>query len=60
MSVDDYAAAAHQFLQGRHPAMDRTFRDCGYLPMIELLRYLEASGFTTFIASGGDRDSCAP
>ena len=24
--------------------------------MIELLRYLEANGFTTFIASGGDRD----
>ena len=24
--------------------------------MVELLRYLEANGFTTFIASGGDRD----
>ena len=31
-------------------------RDCGYAPMVELLRYLEANGFTTFIASGGDRD----
>ena len=34
--------------------------DCGYLPMIELLRYLEANGFTNYIASGGDRDSCGP
>ncbi len=28
--------------------------------MIELLRYLEANGFTTFIASGGDRDFMRP
>ena len=27
-----------------------------YQPMVELLRYLEANGFTTYIASGGDRD----
>ena len=28
--------------------------------MIELLRYLEANGFTNFIASGGDRDFMRP
>ena len=27
-----------------------------YAPMVELLRYLEANGFTIYIASGGDRD----
>jgi hypothetical protein len=36
------------------------FRQCiGYpmpLPMVELLRYLEANGFVNYIASGGDRD----
>ena len=52
--------AATEFLRGRHPTMDRSFRECGYLPMIELLRYLEANGFTTFIASGGDRDFMRP
>ena len=36
------------------------FRECGYLPMIELLRYLEANGFTSYIASGGDRDFMRP
>ena len=35
-------------------------RECGYLPMVELLRYLEANGFTTYIASGGDRDFMRP
>jgi phosphoserine phosphatase len=60
MTVEEYAAAAEQFLRGRHPTMDRNFRECAYLPMIDLLRYLEASGFTTFIASGGDRDFMRP
>ncbi len=43
-----------------HPTNGRLFRDCAYLPMVELLRYLEANGFTTFIASGGDRDFMRP
>jgi phosphoserine phosphatase len=59
-SVEEYANAANKFLYRRHPTMDRSFRECGYLPMIELLRYLEANGFTTFIASGGDRDFMRP
>jgi hypothetical protein len=44
----------------RHPTLGRRLRDCGYLPMVELLRYLEANGFTTYIASGGDRDFMRP
>jgi phosphoserine phosphatase len=28
--------------------------------MVELLRYLEANGFTNYIASGGDRDFTRP
>jgi phosphoserine phosphatase len=61
MTVEQYATAANAFLcDGRHPTLGRGFRDCGYLPMIELLRYLEANGFTTFIASGGDRDFMRP
>ena len=57
VSVEDYAAAADSFLSGgKHPTLDRTFRACGYLPMIELLAYLETNGFTNYIASGGDRD----
>jgi hypothetical protein len=28
--------------------------------MMELLRYLEANGFTNYIASGGDRDFMRP
>ena len=60
LTVEDYAAAADAFLDRDHPTIGRTFRTCGYRPMIELLRYLEASGFTPFIASGGDRDFMRP
>jgi phosphoserine phosphatase len=61
MRVDDYAAAAESFLhRGRHPTLGRGFHQCGYLPMVELLRYLETNGFTCFIASGGDRDFMRP
>jgi hypothetical protein len=61
MTVDDYGAAAHRFLvSGRHPILERGFHECGYRPMIDLLGYLAANGFTNYIASGGDRDFMRP
>jgi phosphoserine phosphatase len=61
MTVDAYAAAADAFLQrAPHPTLGRALRDCGFAPMVELLRYLEANGFATYIASGGDRDFMRP
>jgi len=61
MDVEAYQEAAHGFLhQGRHPTLDRHFFRCGYKPMVELLEYLTANGFTCYIASGGDRDFMRP
>jgi phosphoserine phosphatase len=61
MSVGDYEAAAREFLDAApHPTLGRPMRLCTYAPMIELLRYLEANGFTNYIASGGDRDFMRP
>jgi phosphoserine phosphatase len=61
VDVEDYQADANAFLHsGRHPTLGRGFHQCGYRPMIELLRYLEANGFTSYIASGGDRDFMRP
>jgi len=60
-TVEKYEAAADTYLhEGEHPTLGRKFTRCGYLPMVELLRYLEANGFTTYIASGGDRDFMRP
>jgi phosphoserine phosphatase len=60
-SVEVYAEAAHGFVHaGRHPTLERPFSNCIYVPMVELLRYLEANGFTCYIASGGNRDFMRP
>ena len=57
MTVEEYGAAADGFVnQGEHPALGRPFTACGYQPMTELLRYLEANEFAVYIASGGSRD----
>ncbi len=48
------------FDEATHPTLRRAYRECGYAPMVELLLYLEENGFTTYIASGGDRDFMRP
>jgi FMN phosphatase YigB (HAD superfamily) len=61
MSIDEYSDEVLQWLRSSsHPTLKRPYLSCGYVPMIELLRYLEANGFTTYIASGGDRDFMRP
>jgi haloacid dehalogenase-like hydrolase len=61
MRVDEYEVAANGFLRdAKHPTLGRLLLECTYLPMVELLRYLEANGFANYIASGGDRDFMRP
>jgi phosphoserine phosphatase len=56
-TVEAYAEEAGAYLRERsHPTLGRPLRECGFQPMIELLRYLEANGFACYIASGGNRD----
>jgi phosphoglycolate phosphatase-like HAD superfamily hydrolase len=37
----------------RHPKFEKPYTELAYQPQLELLRYLEANGFKTFIVSGG-------
>ena len=37
----------------RHPDFEKPYTELAYQPQLELLRYLEANGFTTFIVSAG-------
>ena len=61
MDVEAFAAEVREwFATATHPVLHRPYLSCGFVPMIELLRYLEANGFTTYIASGGDRDFMRP
>jgi phosphoserine phosphatase len=61
MTVHSFSSEVTAWLgDARHPSLDRPYLLCAYVPMIELLRYLEANGFSTYIASGGDRDFMRP
>jgi len=61
MSVEAFSAEVMTWLRtAAHPVLHRPYTSCAFVPMLELLRYLEANGFTTYIASGGDRDFMRP
>jgi phosphoserine phosphatase len=61
MTVDAFAAEVTGWLaSASHPQLRRPYLSCAFVPMVELLRYLEANGFATYIASGGDRDFMRP
>jgi phosphoserine phosphatase len=61
ISVDDFEAKADAFLRSaQHPTLGRGYLECAYAPMVELLAYLEANGFSNYIASGGGRDFMRP
>lgn len=61
MSVEEHAARVTAFFaDARHPTLGRSYLDCAYTPMVQLLRYLESNGFCNYIASGGGRDFMRP
>jgi phosphoserine phosphatase len=61
ISVEDFEARADEFLRtARHPTLGRGYLECAYAPMVELLAYLAANGFSNYIASGGGRDFMRP
>jgi phosphoserine phosphatase len=61
ITVDEFEAQAGAFLRSaQHPTLGRGYLACAYVPMVELLGYLEANGFANYIASGGGRDFMRP
>jgi phosphoserine phosphatase len=61
ITVEEHRSRVEAFFaEAKHPTLGRPYTSCGYLPMVELLRYLEANGFTCYIVSGGGRDFMRP
>jgi phosphoglycolate phosphatase-like HAD superfamily hydrolase len=52
--VKDWLATA------QHPKFKRAYTECVYQPMLELLAFLRANGFKTFIVSGGGVEFMRP
>jgi hypothetical protein len=57
MSVEEFQAEVKRWLgTARDLRWQRSYTELTYLPMIELLKYLRANGYRTYIVTGGGQD----
>ena len=57
MTVDQFNTEAKAWIAAaKHPRWDRLYTDLTYQPMQEVLRYLRANGYKTYIVTGGGQD----
>jgi phosphoglycolate phosphatase-like HAD superfamily hydrolase len=61
MTTEEFETIVKQWVAtAKHPRFKRPFTECVFQPMLELLAYLRANGFKTFIVSGGGIDFMRP
>jgi len=61
MTVEAFEKMSADFMhKEKNPSLGVSYMEVAFSPMVELLRYLEANDFTTYIASGGGRDFMRP
>jgi phosphoglycolate phosphatase-like HAD superfamily hydrolase len=61
MTTEEFEAVVGDWLEtATHPTTGRPFTEMVYQPMLELLDYLRANGFKTFIVSGGGIEFMRP
>ncbi|CEF49427.1 unnamed protein product [uncultured bacterium] len=57
ISVETFQAEAKQWLaEAKHPRWRKRYTELTYLPMQEVLKYLRANGYKTYIVTGGGQD----
>ncbi|MDO9320119.1 MAG: HAD family hydrolase [Pseudomonas sp.] len=57
ISVEAFTTAARQWLaEAKDPRWKKSYTELTYLPMQEVLEYLRANGFKTYIVTGGGQD----
>jgi phosphoserine phosphatase len=57
MSIENFNMEVKEFFNAsRHPKFNKKYTETIYLPMLELLQYLRANDFKTYICSGGGND----
>jgi hypothetical protein len=61
MTTDEFAATVNSWIEtARHPRFEKAYTELVYQPMLEVLDYLRANGFKTFIVSGGGIEFMRP
>jgi phosphoglycolate phosphatase-like HAD superfamily hydrolase/2C-methyl-D-erythritol 2,4-cyclodiphosphate synthase len=57
MTTEEFETIVHDWITtAKHPQTGKPYTEMVYQPMLELLAYLRANGFKTFIVSGGGID----
>jgi phosphoglycolate phosphatase-like HAD superfamily hydrolase len=57
MSTDEFQAEVKQWLaEAKDPRWKKLYTELTYLPMQEVLKYLRANGYKTYIVTGGGQD----
>jgi phosphoglycolate phosphatase-like HAD superfamily hydrolase len=57
MSVQQFQEIVKKWLaEAKQPRFKRLYTECVYQPMIELMQYLRANGFKTYIVTGGGQE----
>jgi phosphoglycolate phosphatase-like HAD superfamily hydrolase len=57
MTVEEFKADATKWLDtARHPRWNRPYSELVYQPMLEVLRFLRANDYKTYIVTGGGQD----
>jgi phosphoglycolate phosphatase-like HAD superfamily hydrolase len=61
MTTDEFTKIATDWIAtAQHPRFKRPYTDLAFQPMLELLAYLRANGFKTYIVSGGTVEFMRP
>ncbi|MBC8115549.1 MAG: haloacid dehalogenase-like hydrolase [Candidatus Saccharimonas sp.] len=61
MTTDEFDVIVKEWLvTAKHPKFNKPYTECVYQPMLELLAYLRANGFKTYIVSGGGIEFMRP
>ncbi|MEH6651438.1 MAG: HAD family hydrolase [Motiliproteus sp.] len=61
MTTEEFEAVVEDWIEtAKHPTSNRPYTEMVYQPMLEVLDYLRANGFKTFIVSGGGIEFMRP
>lgn len=57
MTVDEFTTEVGAWIgKAKHPRWDRLYTELTYQPMLEVMKYLRANGYKTYIVTGGGQD----
>ena len=61
MTAENFEKTVADWMEtAKHPKFQKPYTQCVYQPMLEVLKYMRANGFKTYIVSGGEQEFMRP